>query len=535
METTMNRIIFSTLLICNLIFSVVHAQAIDHTFTYQGELIDNGVAANDLYDMKVQAFTTLSGVNTIGNTSVHEDGVTTGVTVSNGLFTIGNVDLGTTAFDGDEIWLEVSIKKSSDAGASYVALSPRQKMTAVPYAFNLAQNGAASVQVLTYDGTQWSPSTNLSSPWSVVNSEINFLNNVGIGITNPFVRLHVESTLGLNAIFDGGNKMYVLFQENGNERGYVGSYQDANIAGINDEDFEIGTSFGSVGNMHIVTGNNEPRMTITAAGNVGINTLSPSADLALDAASDGDVLRIKVDNSTKFYIDKNGGTGIGSWDVPPANGLLVKGETKIASTLYVSSPTSQYAPDIILQGTANSASADEGVISTDPRYAGSDMWLMSNDAVIIRLDQDDNEQGQFEIRNGTNVTVFDVQEDGSVRQNGSTIHASDKRLKKDIEEIPYGLAEIMVLEPKAYNWKDRQQENKSFGLIAQEVQPIIKEIVHTSGDKEKTLGLSYTELIPVMIKAIQEQQAIIDQQDKKIDNLVKMVEELMLLNRNQKK
>ena len=50
------------------------------------------------------------------------------------------------------------------------------------------------------------------------------------------------------------------------------------------------------------------------------------------------------------------------------------------------------------------------------------------------------------------------------------------------------------------------------GLIAQEVQSVIKELVHTADDENKTLSVSYTELIPVLIKAIQEQQVIIESQ-----------------------
>ena len=85
--------------------------------------------------------------------------------------------------------------------------------------------------------------------------------------------------------------------------------------------------------------------------------------------------------------------------------------------------------------------------------------------------------------------------------------------KKDIEDLDYGLNEILALSPKAYHWKNREQSYKSLGLIAQEVQPIINEIVHVAEDKDKTLSVSYTELIPVLIKAIQEQQTQIDNQN----------------------
>jgi len=289
------------------------------------------------------------------------------------------------------------------------------------------------------------------------------------------------------------------------------------------------------------------------AGNVGVGTTNPLQDFVVNGTTNGDVVRINVDGSSKFLVDDNGGVGIGSLSTPPVNGLDVEGETRfnddvlftgnlginsgsltngvlqaavhIESTssegkaLFVSSNFGQFGPDITLGGQGSGNAVDEGVISTDQRYSSSDMWLMSNDAVIIRLDQDNNEAGEFEIRQSTNTTVFRVDENGVVSQNGSTIHASDERLKKDIAEMPYGLAEIMVLKPKVYNWKSHDQEYKSFGLIAQDVQKVMKEVVSVGDDKDKTLGLSYTELIPVLIKSIQEQQAIIDAQDQKINNL----------------
>ncbi|MCF6299784.1 MAG: tail fiber domain-containing protein [Proteobacteria bacterium] len=113
------------------------------------------------------------------------------------------------------------------------------------------------------------------------------------------------------------------------------------------------------------------------------------------------------------------------------------------------------------------------------------------------------------------------------KQPGATIHSSDKRLKKDIIDIPYGLAEIMVLKPKAYNWIDHGQEHKSFGLLAQDVQTVMQEIVNIGSDKDQTLGLNYIEFIPVLIKSIQEQQAIIDAQDQKINNLILRMETLI--------
>jgi hypothetical protein len=48
------------------------------------------------------------------------------------------------------------------------------------------------------------------------------------------------------------------------------------------------------------------------------------------------------------------------------------------------------------------------------------------------------------------------------------------------------------------------------GIRSQEVQKVLPSIVLTENNAEKTLGIKYTELIPVLTKAVQEQQAEID-------------------------
>tara|TARA_R110002072_G_scaffold23949_1_gene81853 strand:- start:34921 stop:37146 length:2226 start_codon:yes stop_codon:yes gene_type:complete len=112
--------------------------------------------------------------------------------------------------------------------------------------------------------------------------------------------------------------------------------------------------------------------------------------------------------------------------------------------------------------------------------------------------------------NGVAAPLYLQNDGGQVAVGGSIVHSSDRRLKRDIETLRYGLNEVLQLAPKQYYWKNRgEQTHKSLGLIAQEVQPIISELVHTANDENNTLSVNYTELIPVLIKAIQEQQDII--------------------------
>ena len=123
-------------------------------------------------------------------------------------------------------------------------------------------------------------------------------------------------------------------------------------------------------------------------------------------------------------------------------------------------------------------------------------------------------------RDNGKISVLYLQHDGGdVHVGGSVVQNSDFRLKRNITPLHYGLNEILQLDPKSYYWKNREDDQKSFGLIAQEVQPIINEVVKVGTDKEKNLGLDYTALIPVLINAIKEQQAIIDTQNKKIEDL----------------
>jgi hypothetical protein len=98
-----------------------------------------------------------------------------------------------------------------------------------------------------------------------------------------------------------------------------------------------------------------------------------------------------------------------------------------------------------------------------------------------------------------------------------TINTSDQRLKTDIQELQYGLDEILALDTVSYAWKGGNQADRKLGLIAQNLQQIMPEVVHVGSDVNKTLGVYYTDLIPVTIKAIQEQQEQINAMKLKTD------------------
>ncbi len=109
---------------------------------------------------------------------------------------------------------------------------------------------------------------------------------------------------------------------------------------------------------------------------------------------------------------------------------------------------------------------------------------------------------------------------------------SDKRIKSNLRSIPYGLNEILELNPLAYFQHHSTTINNklviepeganSIGFIAQEVFPLIPEAVTKPEDETNQLwGMSYEKLIPVLTKAIQEQQVIIEELRSRLEKLEK--------------
>ena len=103
---------------------------------------------------------------------------------------------------------------------------------------------------------------------------------------------------------------------------------------------------------------------------------------------------------------------------------------------------------------------------------------------------------------------------------------SDSRFKKNIEQMPPVLSSVMKLQPKDFhfNWQ-KETASKEVGMLAQETFALFPALV--SYDKEKDLyKMNYAGFSTVAIKAIQEQQVIINEQQQVIDKLVERIEKL---------
>ena len=115
--------------------------------------------------------------------------------------------------------------------------------------------------------------------------------------------------------------------------------------------------------------------------------------------------------------------------------------------------------------------------------------------------------------NGTNKLTVN----GSISASAFNV-SSDRRLKTNITSLHYGLKEILALQPVSYNWKKTPATDKQLGLIAQDAKKIMPETV-SGNEATGTLSINYTELIPVLINAVKDQQKEIDELKKDIEAL----------------
>jgi hypothetical protein len=103
----------------------------------------------------------------------------------------------------------------------------------------------------------------------------------------------------------------------------------------------------------------------------------------------------------------------------------------------------------------------------------------------------------------------------SIDNTGTLVRTSSFELKKDIVPIHYGLNEILQLNPINFNWvnSDKYGDNNENGFIAEDVMSIIPNSVNADSE---SVFMDYSKLIPILTKAIQEQNALIKSLEQRI-------------------
>ena len=170
--------------------------------------------------------------------------------------------------------------------------------------------------------------------------------------------------------------------------------------------------------------------------------------------------------------------------------------------------------------------------------ASADFAANLTGATAIGYDAKANGNNSTAIGNGAVATANTIRlGNASVTSIGGQVAwttASDSRIKNNIVNSTYGLATVLKLRPVEYNLTSN--DLKQVGFIAQEVQKLVPEVVTgKEGDlsKGEILGITYSNLVPVLTKAIQEQQKQIEDQNAKIAAQQKQIEELIKLVKGQ--
>ena len=186
----------------------------------------------------------------------------------------------------------------------------------------------------------------------------------------------------------------------------------------------------------------------------------------------------------------------------------------------------------ILFNIENSA-AERGAVGIELN-SSQGKWVIhaDDDSNIFRIIDGTTSTAMLSIING-NVGIgtqdprFKLDISGSIGANSTRVH-SDIRWKKNIETIPSALNTVLQLRGVKFEWRADEYEEMNFapgkhlGLIAQEVEAVIPEVVSTDEDGYK--AVEYSNLTAVLIEAVKEQQEMIEQQQKAIYAIQRQME-----------
>jgi hypothetical protein len=127
---------------------------------------------------------------------------------------------------------------------------------------------------------------------------------------------------------------------------------------------------------------------------------------------------------------------------------------------------------------------------------------------------------------GTTDPAYKLDVQGQVASNGVVL-TSDAKFKRNLLNITSPLDKVLNLNGLSYEWKTDEYKEKNFpdgrhfGVIAQEIEKVLPEVVITDVKGEKSVA--YTEIIPVLIEAIKEQQKIIAKQQEEMKEIRSLI------------
>tara|TARA_Y100000356_G_scaffold106908_1_gene92890 strand:+ start:526 stop:3453 length:2928 start_codon:yes stop_codon:yes gene_type:complete len=237
----------------------------------------------------------------------------------------------------------------------------------------------------------------------------------------------------------------------------------------------------------------------------------------------GSYTRVIVNNNEEFRVDASGALTSGQHRVTSEYQVNSNGTTL---RRYVGTWTSgQQTHDVIYNAYASNLGdyvylkASGNSTTTHGMLINSDKYLFWGRDNLVTGDIDNSATAPM-----TDVCMR-VDENGNGLFDGdvvaySTTIASDARLKENVKDLNYGLKDVLDIRPVSFDWIDKRDGKHDIGVIAQEIEKIIPEVVVevdtlNSEDTHKTVD--YAKLTSVLIKAVQEQQQQINDLKEKLN------------------
>ena len=183
----------------------------------------------------------------------------------------------------------------------------------------------------------------------------------------------------------------------------------------------------------------------------------------------------------------------------------------------------------------NNASVNKAYVYYDNNTSRLEFGGTDNTAIALITDNSEkmrvNTNGEVWIGYTTDQGAYTLQVNGQIFATNATIATSDIRFKENIKPLDKGLEIINKLKPVKFNFITTTENNFSefdeIGFIAQDVEGALSTELFAKAvvkkldeDKEDSaLGLMTEKFIPILVKAIQEQQALIKALEQRIINL----------------
>ena len=234
------------------------------------------------------------------------------------------------------------------------------------------------------------------------------------------------------------------------------------------------------------------------------NATSGSQNIVISQGS-GASITIGPGDAKAVYLD---GAGSGAAVVDAFVDLDLSGGSVNVSTVKTNSGdmTFDSAGDIILDADgADVIFKDAGTAIATHTNSSSDYVIKTNvndkDFIIKGVD------------NSSEITALtiDMSGAGAATFNNDVTAFSDKRLKTDIQPIENALEKVMHMQGVYYKRNDVEDAREQVGVLAQDMEAVLPEVVLTADDEIQTKSVDYGKITSVLIEAIKELKAEINE------------------------